>query len=101
MITWSDIETMNVALSDLFLELIDPQFCSTIDDARIKKPNMLWGDVFATFLNLYGKADEVGRAENLKRLNTAWSPADGFEMSIERVNEGIFYAIFASDPLSQ
>ena len=101
MITWSDIQTMNVALSDIFLELIDPQFRSIINDARIKKPNMLWCDVFATFRELYGKADEVGRAENLKRLNTAWSPADGFEMLIKRINECIFYAIFAGDPLSQ
>ena len=36
MITWSDIQTMNVALSDTFLELIDSQFRSIIDEARIK-----------------------------------------------------------------
>ncbi len=53
--TRADIDTMNAAISDIFLANLPKAICETYEPIRMKQPNTVFLHMFDWFITNYGK----------------------------------------------
>ena len=58
--TRADIITMNAALTDVFLDAVSVGFHTTFQQWRLRKPNMVFVDMFKWFAQHYGMTGIIG-----------------------------------------
>ena len=97
--TRQDVINMNNALTDTFLSLFEPTYRASYERQRTRAPNAVFRNVFQHFLTTYGRTTADERWANKERMAADWTPSDGFESLIDRINQGIQYAFFAFHPI--
>jgi hypothetical protein len=58
---YMDVQNMNTALIDTFLELMPPSAKIAYNDIRISNPNAVFREMFEWFLNKYGETQAIER----------------------------------------
>jgi len=58
---YTDVQNMNTALIDTFLELMPPSAKIAYNDIRISNPNAVFREMFEWFLNKYGETQAIER----------------------------------------
>ena len=97
---FTECKNMNKALTEEFLALIPPLYTEEFKKTRTGNPNISFRDVFRQFLTLYGESDENDRKENKGRMETEWHPNDGIQRLISKIADGIEYAHFDRQAIS-
>jgi hypothetical protein len=92
----ADIVTMNTALADIFLKVMSAQVRASFRQRRLRKPNIIFVDLFLWFVNQYGTATAKDREANQQRMAADWHPADGFDALILLLFTSAAYASSAS-----
>ena len=95
-----DFKTMNIALVDRFLSLMEETYTKDFTDMRITNPDIQFCEWLAYFVDKYRETNESERATNNTRMKTSWSLQDGFEKMQLRIEDGNIYAMFAGQPIS-
>ena len=90
-----DFETMNSALIDRFVSLMDTAYTKDYVQARIRKPSQQFRECFAYFVGKYGATNETERADNKQRMKAAWTLQDGWERLEQQIEDGQLFALFA------
>jgi hypothetical protein len=62
--TRADIITMNTALADVFLDTMSSQVCVSCQQRHLRKPNIVFIDLFLWFVNQCGKTTTEDRKAN-------------------------------------
>ncbi len=83
---------MNSALADVFLEAMSSQARASSQQQRLRKPNIIFVDLFLWFINQYGKTTAKDREANRQRMAADWHPTDGFDTLIFCLFTGAAYA---------
>jgi hypothetical protein len=91
---FKNVKTMNTALGDRFLSLIEEVYKTEFLEERIRNPEMSFRDIFQWFLGRYGVTDEGDRDDNKKRMEADWNLQDGWHKLERQIEEGIMYAVF-------
>ncbi len=89
-----NVKTMNTALGDRFLSLIDEVYKTEFLEHRISNPEMAFRDMFAWFLERYGETDENDHEDNKKRMEADWNLQDGWHKLERQIEEGIMFTVF-------
>jgi hypothetical protein len=76
--TQTDIVTMNVVLSNVFLANLPKAICETHKPIRMKQLNTVFLHMFDWFITKYGHTTTKDRKENWKRMAATWHPSKGF-----------------------
>lgn len=97
---FNEVKNMNKALTEEFIALVAPVYTEEFRQNRISDPNLSFRDVFASFLMLYGEADENDRKNNKDRMEKDWHPNDGIQTLINQISSGIEYAHFAGQAIT-
>ena len=74
-----DFKTMNSALTNRFVSLIDTAYTKDYTQSWLRNPTQQFQECFAHFLGKYGATNETERADNKERMKTAWTLQDGWE----------------------
>jgi len=98
---YTDVQNMNTALIDTFLELMPPSAKIAYNDIRISNPNAVFREMFEWFLNKYGETQAIDRKKNIDSMTAPWSPNDGFDSLIHQLFLANTYAICANHPLQE
>jgi hypothetical protein len=88
----ADINTMNAALSDVFLANLPKAICKMYEPICMKQPNTVFLHMFDWFITKYGKTMAKDREDNWQRIAADWHPSDGFEPLATRLFIGASYA---------
>ena len=75
----ADIITMNVALTDVFLDAILVGVRTAFQQWRLHKPNIVFVDMFKWFAQHYGTTMTKDRAANYQWMAADWHPGNGFD----------------------
>jgi hypothetical protein len=97
--TRADIDTMNAALSDVFLANLSKAICKTYEPIRMKQPNTVFLHMFDLFITKYGKTTAEDRKDNRQRMAADWHPSNGFEPLATRLFISASYASTARYPM--
>jgi hypothetical protein len=73
----ADIITMNTALANIFLQAMSSQVCSSFQQPRLHKPNIVFVNLFLWFLNQYGKTTAKDCEANRQRMVPVGTPLMG------------------------
>ena len=98
---YHDVQNMNTALIDTFLDLFPTQAKIAYEAIRITNPNAVFRECFEWFVNKYGKTEAGDRKNNIDNMTLPWNPTDGFDALIHRLFLADTYAICAQHPLQQ
>jgi hypothetical protein len=98
---YEDVQNMNTALVDTFLNLLPPHAKLAYESIRITRPNTVFREVFEWFTNKYGETQAVDRKKNIDSMTLPWTPTDGFDSLIHRLFMADTYATCANHPLQQ
>jgi hypothetical protein len=90
--TRADIVTMNTALTNVFLEAMLAQVCASFQQRRLRKPNIIFVDLFLWFVKQYSTTTAEDREANQQRMAADWHPAKGFDALILRLFTGAAFA---------
>jgi hypothetical protein len=77
--TQTDMVTMNVVLSNVFLANLPKAICETHKPIRMKPPNTVFLHMFDLFITKYGHTTTKDRKENWQRMAATWHPSKCFE----------------------
>ncbi len=77
--TQADIIMMNITLTNVFLECLSSQVRVSFQQQRLRKPNIVFIDMFLWFVSHYGKTTSKDRKANHQRMAADWHPSNGFE----------------------
>ncbi len=97
----TDVQNMNTALIDTFLDLMPASAKIAYNDIRISNPNAVFREMFNWFLNKYGETQAIDRKKNIDSMTAPWSPSDGFDSLTHRFFLANTYAICANHPLQE
>jgi hypothetical protein len=78
----ADIITMNTALANVFLEAMLSQLRASFQQQRLRKPNIVFIDLFFWFANQYGKTTAKDCKANRQRVAADWHPTNRFNALI-------------------
>ena len=98
---YQDVQNMNTALIDKFLELLPTAAKIAYEAIRITNPNAVFRECFDWFVNKYGKSEASDRKNNIDNMTLPWTPNDGFDALLHRLFLADTYAICAQHPLQQ
>ncbi len=90
--TRADMVTMNAALTDVFLDALSLQVCASFQQRCLRKPNIIFVNMFEWFVGHYGKTMAKDHNENRQRMAANWHPTDGFDTLALRLFTGAAYA---------
>jgi hypothetical protein len=90
--TRADIVTMNAALTDVFLDALSSQVHASFQQRCLRKPNIVFVDMFEWFVGHYGKTIAEDRDANRLCIATNWHPANGFDTLALCLFTGAAYA---------
>jgi hypothetical protein len=90
--TQADIVTMNTALANIFLKAMLSQVHASFQQWHLRKPNIVFVDLFFWFVNQYGKTMAKDCKENQQRMAANWHAADRFKALILRLFTRAAYA---------
>jgi hypothetical protein len=90
--TRADIVTMNAALTDVFLNALSSQVCTSFQQRCLREPNIVFVNMFEWFVGHYGKMAAKDHDANRLRMTTNWHPADGFDTLALHLFTGAAYA---------
>ena len=82
-----DFETMNSALTDRCVSLIDTAYTKDYTQSRLWNPTQQFRECFAHFVGKYGATNETERADNKERMKTAWTLQDGWEHLKQQIED--------------
>jgi hypothetical protein len=88
----ADIITMNTALADVFLEAMSVQVRTSFQQCCLRKPNIIFVDLFLWFIEQYGKTTAKDCKANQQCMATNRHPTDGFDALIFHLFTGAAYA---------
>ncbi len=88
----ADIITMNIALADVFLECLSLQVRTSFQQQRLRKPNIVFINMFMWFISHYVKTTSRDRKANRHRIAADWHPSNGFYHLILRLFTGAAFA---------
>jgi hypothetical protein len=88
----ADIVTMNTALADVFLEAMLSQVHASFQQQCLRKPNIVFVNLFLWFINQYGKTTAKNGKANRQCMAADWHPANGFNALILCLFTGAAYA---------
>jgi len=91
----NDFNTMNSALTDRFVSLIEPAYTKDYTTSRLRNPNQQFREAFAYFVGKYGATNEGERADNKDRMKAAWTLQDGWERLEQQIEDSQLFALFA------
>jgi hypothetical protein len=74
----ADIVTMNAALTNVFLDALLLQMRTAFQQRRLRKPNIIFVDMFLWFVDHYSKTMAKDCKANRQQMAANWHPADGF-----------------------
>jgi hypothetical protein len=83
--THADIVTMNTTLANVFFEAMSSQVRTSFQQRRLRKPNIVFVDLFLWFVNQYGKATAEDCKANRQCMAANWHPANSFDALILRL----------------
>jgi hypothetical protein len=98
--TQANIITMNIALADIFLECLSSQVHASFQQQHLRKPNLIFIDMFLWFVNHYGKTTSEDREASCQRMAADWHPSDRFDHLILRLLTGAAFASSAGYPMN-
>jgi hypothetical protein len=90
--TRANIVTINTALANVFLEAMSVQVHASFQQRRLRKPNIIFVDLFLWFIKQYGKTTAKDCEANRQCMAANQHPADGFDALILRLFTGAAYA---------
>ena len=93
---YGDFRTMNSALTDRFLSLIDAAYTADFTNASVTQPDVQFRECFTYFLGRYGATNESERSANKEAMKTPWTLQDGWERLQKQMDDGHIYSIFAN-----
>ena len=96
---YEDFRTMNSALIDRFLSLMDPTYTTDFTYARVTHPTLQFRDCFTYFIGRYGATNETERSENRERMKAPWTLQEGWERLQKQIDDGHIYSLFANHPI--
>jgi hypothetical protein len=73
-----DIVRMNTTLANVFLKGMSSQLRTSLQQRHLRKPNIIFVDLFLWFVEQYGKTMAEDRKANRQCMATNWHPANGF-----------------------
>ena len=95
-----ECKNINKALTEEFLALMPSLYTEEFKKTRTGNPNISFRDVFQQFLTLYGESDKNDRKANEDRMEAEYHPNDGIQQLISQIADGIEYAHFAHQAIS-
>jgi hypothetical protein len=90
--TRADIVTMNTALTNVFLKAMLAQVRASFQQCCLRKPNIVFVDLFLWFVKQYGTTTAEDRKANQQCMATNWHLAKGFDALILRLFTGAAFA---------
>ncbi len=81
----ANIITMNIALTNVFLDYLSSQVCTSFQQRCLCKPNIIFIEMFIWFINHYGKTTSKDCEANCQRMAANWQSADGFDVLLLRL----------------
>jgi hypothetical protein len=90
--TRADINTMNAALSDVFLANLPKSIHNSYDPICMGSPNTVFLHMFDWFIKKYCVATAKEREENRQQMAADWQPTNGFEQLVTRLFLSALYA---------
>jgi hypothetical protein len=91
-----DIVTMNTTLANVFLKVMSSQVHASFQQHRLRKPNIVFVDLFLWFVEQYGKTTAKDCEANHQCMAANWHPTDRFDAPILCLFTGATYASSAS-----
>jgi hypothetical protein len=70
--TQADIITVNILLADIFLKCLSSQVLASFQQQHLRKPHIVFIDMFLWFVNHYGKTMSEDRKANHQRMAADW-----------------------------
>ena len=95
-----DFKTMNTAIVDQFLSLMEETYTNYFTNMRITNLGMQFCECLAYFVDKYGEMNKSERATNKTRMKTSWSLQYSYEKLQLQIEDGKIYAMFAGHPIS-
>jgi hypothetical protein len=80
--TRADNVTMNTALANVFLEALSLQVRASFQQRRLRKPNIVFVNMFMWFVDHYNKRKAEDCKANCQCMVAKWHPANGFDTRI-------------------
>ncbi len=83
---------MHTALTNIFLEAMSSQVHASFQQRCLRKPIIVFVDLFLWFVNQNGKRTAKDCKANWQRMAAYWHPANGFDALILHLFTGAAYA---------
>ena len=83
---------MNAAMVTRLLSLINLTFKTCYKLTQLSYPNAPFLNVFYLFMRKYKRINEEYRAHNKLLMHADWTPTDGFEKLVTKINIRVMYA---------
>jgi hypothetical protein len=83
---------MNTTLADVFLETMSAQVCASFQQPRLRKPNIVFVNLFLWSVKQYGKTTAKDCKANRQSMAADWHPAEGFDTLILCLFTGAAFA---------
>jgi hypothetical protein len=83
--TRGDIVMMNTTLANVFLEAMSSQVHASFQQRRLRRPKIVFVDLFFWFVEQYSKTLAKDHEANHQRMAPDWHPANGFDALILRL----------------
>ncbi len=90
--TRADIVMMNTTLADVFLDVMSSQVRASFQQRCLRKPNIVFVDLFLWFVKQYRKTTAGDCKANRQCISADWHPADRFDALILCLFTGTAYA---------
>ena len=91
----NDFKTMNSALTNRFVSLIEAAYTKDYTQSRLRNPTQHFRECFAYFVGKYGATNETERADNKERMKTSWTLQDGWERLEQQIEDSQLFTLFA------
>ena len=82
----------------MFLEVIQPTYKKAYENDLVGHTNMIFWNIFESFLAKYGKVKPMDLEANNERLRKSYDPSDPIKTLFAQVNDANEYAFFAGFP---
>ena len=90
----NDFETMNSALTDRFVLLIEAAYTKDYTQSQLHNPTQQFRECFAYFVGKYGATNKTERADNKEHMKTSWTLQDGWEHLKQQIKDSQLFALF-------
>jgi hypothetical protein len=86
--TRADINMMNIALTNVFLNCLSSQVRAFFQQRHLCKPNIIFVEMFIWFVDHYRKTTSEDRKANCQCMAANWHPVKGFNVLVLHLFSG-------------